>query len=195
MPPLRPQQSPLLRTAALGSLLDYDDGDEPTAVPSVEDAPFNVVLAARPHAVAPQGQQGVPASPRLAHRQIAAEKPAPDAVEDPEDSLLESLVSGAGSSPASKSPPDELAPGLKRRRDDEDDEGLERLVNKAKKPTADASPGVPGKDKMPGTGTVFKLGMAKTLEEGPKKIKLKLSSPTSQTPSPSSPGVKDGDTG
>ena len=197
VPPLRPQQTPLLRTTALGGLLDYDDGDEPTAVPSVEDAPFNVALAARTPVAVPQGQQqDVPASPRFAHRQIAAGKPASDAPEDPEDSLLESLVSGAGGSPpASKSPPGDLAPGLKRRREDEDDEGLERLANKAKKPTADASPGVPGKDKAPGATAVFKLGAVKPLEEGPKKIKLKLSSPTSQTPSPSSPGVKDGDTG
>lgn len=185
-----------MRTAALGSLLDYDDGDDIATTPSGDDVPFNVTLAGRP-VVPPPTQQDVPASPRLVHRQILLSKPAADVPEDPEDSLLERLVTGteAVAPSPSKAQPVELGPGLKRRREDEDDEGLERLANKAKKPAVGASPGAPGKDSSPGPGVVFKLGGVKTLEEGPKKIKLKLSSPTSQTPSPSSPGAKDGDTG
>ena len=191
--PNRPHQSPLMRTAALGSLLEYDDDGDLGVGPSPEDAPFNTELAGRPIVSLPM-QQDVPASPRLAHRQISFSKS--DASEDPEDTLLESLVAGSDASLSpNKTQPIELGPGLKRRREDDDDEGLERLASKAKKPTASASPGTPGKDHTSGAGVVFKLGGAKTLEEGPKKIKLKLSSPTSQTNSPSSPGAKDGDTG
>ena len=174
-----------MRTAALGSLLDYDDGDDLIPVDSSDEGP----PPSRPDS--PASEAGVPASPRFAHRQIVIGKALPDVPEDPEDSLLESLVSMTGppSPSLTKTPPGEL--GLKRRREEEDDEMLERLANKAKKQTAGASP---GKDKPPAVSQVFvKLGAAKPAEEA-KKIKLKLSSP-SPTPSPSSPGVKDGDTG
>lgn len=140
----------------------------------------------------------MPASPRIQHRQIVIGKPTSDVPDDPEDSLLESLVSSSDPPSPSKSPPGDLALGHKRRREDEDDELLERLANKSKKPAAGASPGMPGKEKdqdKPVGGVAVKLAGAKTLEEGSKKIKLKLSSPSAQTPSPSSPGAKDGDTG
>lgn len=193
IPPMRPQQSPLARTAALGSLLDYDDGDDLSG-PSAEDEPFNAALASGPPAPSPQ--QDIPASPRIAHRMISIGKPTPDVPEDPEDSLLESLVSGADppSPSLGKPEPGDLGVGLKRRREEDDDELLERLASKAKKPSATSSPGATGKEKTPASGVVFKLGGVKTSEEGPKKIKLKLSSP-SPTPAPSSPGAKDGDTG
>ena len=177
-----------MRAAALGSLLDYDDGDEAGAG-NGDDAGASHAVGASPT------QQDVPASPRIAHRQIAISKSPAEVPEDPEDSLLESLVSGTeDTGPLSpsleKTPPGELGIGLKRRREDED-EGLERLASKSKKQSAGASP---GKDKpLPTSGMFVKLGASKLFEEG-KKIKLKLSSP-SPTPSPSSPGVKDGDTG
>ncbi|GJE87442.1 hypothetical protein PsYK624_035250 [Phanerochaete sordida] len=193
IPPLRLHPHPqLARTTALGSLVgDYDDGDEANGAAPTEDV-STPGASPRP-AGAPLGQQGVPASPRIHHRQIAIGKPTPDVPEDPEDSLLESLVTGGDASSPSKSPPGELGLGLKRRREDEDDEGLERLASKSKKPTAAASPSTPGKDK-PAAAVAIKLVGTKTPEDGPKKIKLKLSSP-SPTPSPSSPGAKDGDTG
>jgi protein phosphatase 4 regulatory subunit 3 len=187
VPPIRPQQqSPLIRTPALGSLLEYDDGDDVAPTGTEEEASVN-----RSASVSPS-QADIPASPRMVHRLIAIGKPIPDVPEDPEDKLLESLVSANGppSPSLTKTPPAELGIGLKRRRDDEDEEMLERLASKAKKQTSGSSP---GKDKPPASGVFVKLGTAKPAEEG-KKIKLKLSSP-SATPSPSSPGVKDGDTG
>ena len=71
-------------------------------------------------------------------------------------------------------------------------ETLERLA-KVKRP----SPGVsPTKDKAEVGGKPTTLGK-QSEESGPKKIKLKLASPTTSAPttSPSSPGAKDGDTG
>lgn len=199
--PVRLHPAPqLVRTAALGSLVgDYGDGDDASAATPAVDASATQGTVLRP-ASASQGEQGMPASPRIQHRQIAIGKPTPDVAEDPEDSLLESLVAGTDLPSPSKELLGELGVGLKRRREDEDDGLLERLANKSKKPTAGASPGTPDKDKdkdkdKPAVAVAIKLAGAKTLEEGPKKIKLKLSSPSSQTPSPSSPGAKDGDTG
>lgn len=198
IPPLRLHQQPQpqsqpMRATPLGSLVgDYDDGEEANVNASAEDAAAPQGTAAGPVAA----PSGVPASPRIQHRQIAIGKPTPDVPEDPEDTLLESLVSTGDLPSPSKSPPGDLGLGLKRRREDEDDELLERLANKSKKPTAGASPSTPGKDKdKPGGPVAIKLVGSKTPDEGPKKIKLKLSSPSSQPPSPSSLGAKDGDTG
>lgn len=219
VPPMRPQQA-LARAPALGSLLDYDEGDD---LDTTEDRP-------------PTPSAGMPISPRIAHRQISIGQPQPD--EDPEDALLESLVTPGPPSPSPQgtSPP-ELG-SLKRRREDDDDGLLERLANKSKKASAASSPAQdkpaspslsfspslkgpasPSPSPTPllhspshspslkgsphhlksgagaGGGLTLKLGAAKAEpESGPKKIKLKLSG-ASPTPAPSSPGVKDGDTG
>lgn len=180
---------------SLGSLVDYDDGEDLGGFEAAEDPPLSI-----PHDSSQriQGSPGpeVPASPKLTNRPITGSKPpeslltiAPD---DPEDSLLESLLSK--SEPPARPPPDHSL-SAKRRRDDEDDELL-AIATKAKRPSMGTGAGVPPtKDTAGGGGLAIKLGSIKTSEEGPKKIKFKLSSPSSTTPSPSSPGVKDGDTG
>ncbi|KAI0092094.1 component of IIS longevity pathway SMK-1-domain-containing protein [Irpex rosettiformis] len=177
---------------SLGSLVDYDDGEDLGGFEAAEDPPLAI-----PHDTSQriQGSPGpeVPATPKLINRPITSNNPSstlpPLGTEDPEDSLLESLLSKSDSSR-----PPELGLGAKRPRDDEDDELL-AIATKAKRQSMGTAGGVPGKDAGNGGPVVVKLGGMKTSEDGPKKIKLKLSSPSSTTPSPSSTGVKDGDTG
>ncbi|KAI0340888.1 DUF625-domain-containing protein [Trametopsis cervina] len=181
-PPQRPPPSVIIPT--LGSLVDYDDGEDLGGFGPTEDAP----PSGYPGRIS--GSPSPPDStPRIQHRLLSHHKP-PDAEvpEDPEDSLLESLVSK--SEPVHQPP--ELGLGAKRPRDDEDDELL-AIATKAKRPSMGS--GTPTREVGSGGGLSIKLGGAKVSEEGPKKIKLKLSSPSSTTPSPSSTGVKDGDTG
>lgn len=101
------------------------------------------------------------------------------------------------------SPPGEFI-GAKRRRDEDDeDELLERLVSpKTKRPSSTSPSPSPGHEKnQPSSGGTsgisIKFGGVKPQEDGggPRKIKLKLTSSSLSTPSPSSTGVKDGDTG
>ncbi|THG97475.1 hypothetical protein EW026_g4525 [Hermanssonia centrifuga] len=189
---------------ALGSLVDYDDGEEPITVfsaaedsqgPSTSSPP--AVSNRAPGSPAPQS---VLSSPRISHRQISSPKTLiSPTVGDFEDVLLENLVGGFNlpNPPASANRASEFAHGLgsKRRRDDDDDELLERLASKAKRPSGNLSPS-PSKEK-PSQGVTIKLSSAKPPEDAtPKKIKLKLSpSSSSPTPSPSNTGAKDGDTG
>lgn len=192
--PLRSQQQqrpPHVLVPSLGSLVDYDDGEDLGGFGPVEDAPptFNPTLSNR--AAGAPAPPDIPISPRLSHRPLTAgSRPSDEAVvpEDPEDSLLESLVANPNSPDRSV----ELGLGAKRPRDDEDDELL-AIATKSKRPSMGA--GFVANAKEGGNGITIKLGGVKTTEEGPKKIKLKLSSSSSSTPSPSSTGVKDGDTG
>ncbi len=204
LPQRPPQRSPISRTGALGSLVDYDDGEEPITVfsaaedsqgPSTSSPP--AVSNRAPGSPAPQS---VLSSPRISHRQISSPKTLiSPTVGDFEDVLLENLVGGFNlpNPPASANRASEFAHGLgsKRRRDDDDDELLERLASKAKRPSGNLSPS-PSKEK-PSQGVTIKLSSAKPPEDAtPKKIKLKLSpSSSSPTPSPSNTGAKDGDTG
>lgn len=205
----RSQQMTLPRTPPIGSLVDYgeDDDDDLGGLSGVEDL---TGLGGRRRGVAagaPTGA-GPPATPRLTHRRITSQpfQPLPtpdDEEEDEEDTLLESLVSKSGPSIKLKptplklpSQPFDISPlraGEKRRRQDDEDDGmLERLATKAKR-------------KITGNGEGVLAGV-KLAEEGGgilKKIKLKFgavgiaaaSVPPPTTPVPSETGAKDGDNG
>lgn len=174
---------------SLGSLVDYDDGEDLGGFGPVEDTPPAFLPSVSTRAAPIPTTQDIPLSPRLSSRPLAATiKPSEAAPpDDLEDSLLESLVT----KPELLDRPMEL--GAKRRRDDEDDELL-AIATKSKRPSMGSGFAANAKEGGNG-GLTIKLGGVKTSEEGPKKIKLKLSSPSSSTPSPSSTGVKDGDTG
>ena len=172
---------------SLGSLVDYDDGEDLGGFEPAEDPPPPVSHNSSQRIQGSPGPE-VPATPKLNSRPITGNNaPPPITPEDPEDSLLESLLT------SSRSVGLEL--GAKRPRDDEDDELL-AIATKAKRPTVStAFGGAPGKEPSNGGTIAIKFGSAKTSEDGPKKIKLKLSSSSPTTPSPSSTGAKDGDTG
>ncbi|EAU84416.2 nuclear protein [Coprinopsis cinerea okayama7 len=193
--PLKPPQ---LRSPGLGSLLDYDDDDEESQEgESKDDTPTEVAIPPTPHLSAaslPKKQEP---------------KPSQAEEDDDDDSqFFESLKSGPRSqSPAPPSGRNTLAPlrlGEKRRRNEDEDELLERL-RKSKK--LDAGPGSkdsgqvavganrgkPGDDplkkikvKLGPTGLSLALGKQPT----PTENKDKATSPTESTPP-----TKDGDTG
>ncbi|THH31907.1 hypothetical protein EUX98_g2284 [Antrodiella citrinella] len=191
-------------TPPLGGLVDYGDDDDVGSASPVEST-----RPSSPKSPMPPGlgsPSNMPPSPRLAHRQIPAKPPMSvfsSIPEDEEDSLLDSLLGKGGPiSPSLMSArPPELAPGLKRRREEDDDE-LSLLANKSKRQSVGSGLGV-GKDRISaglGSGGVVigekaAAALVKGAEEGPKKIKLKLSSSLAATPAPSNPGAKDGDTG
>ncbi|CDO73840.1 hypothetical protein BN946_scf185015.g169 [Trametes cinnabarina] len=194
------------RTPPLGSLVDYDEGDD---VGAENLAPSSPSLSGRmspiPGGFIPVGannplSDAPPASPRMSHRQVSVKSPL-----SPEEDgdILEALSKG-GPSLLPKLPLPggaEGGTGSKRRRDDDDDELLERLANKAKRPTP--SPSSP-KDATEMSPVAPKGVPTKTSEEGPKKLKLKIGAvgasvaaapPSSSSTSPSSTGTKDGDNG
>lgn len=185
------QRPPPVVIPSLGSLVDYDDGEDLGGFGDVKDT-----IPSLPHISTrisgSPGPQEMPTSQRPAQRLRTDTKPLePVSPEDPEDTLLESLLSKSNS----PGRPPELGLGAKRPRDDEDDELL-AIATKAKRPSMGGGVGnSPAKEAGNGGGITIKLGGVKAGDEGPKKIKLKLSSPNSMTPSPSSTGVKDGDTG
>lgn len=203
----------------LGGLVDYGDDDDLSGLGSPEGTPLSPrstsLSGLLPGSPAPQSQgQGVTPGPRLLQRQIPSKAPPSTALsipEDEEDSLLESLLSkGEPPSPSLANAGVGPIPGLKRRREEDDDELL-ALANKSKRqsvgfgsqakakeekkdglglPTGGTGPEAGG-DGQSGKATVA----AKGADEGPKKIKLKLASSAIATPTPSSTGAKDGDTG
>jgi protein phosphatase 4 regulatory subunit 3 len=188
--PMRPhiQRPPAVIIPSLGSLVDYDDGEDIGGSEAVEDAAsFSPTrISGSP------GPREIPANPRPTNGPMMTGK-STDVVphDDPEDSLLESLVS----KPDSPNRLLDIGLGAKRPRDDEDDELL-AIATKAKKPTmGSGTGGTPSKEAGNPGGITIKIGGVKASDDGPKRIKLKLSSPSSTTPSPSSTGVKDGDTG
>ncbi|KIK67617.1 hypothetical protein GYMLUDRAFT_36354 [Collybiopsis luxurians FD-317 M1] len=199
--PPTPPRSPLL-----GSLVDYDDDDEPVSID----------ITGHPSA---SSTSLSPSSPKSSYRQMPSPpnqplKRLPSVEEEEEDNMLEALVSR--SRPQSPGPGlmanvnslGSVRPGGKRRRgDDEDDEELlERLSKASKKPDLGKQKDVSG-----GGGLSISLNTrSKTGDDPPKKFKLKLGttnkasltspsasnpSPSSATPAPSEPGTKDGDTG
>ncbi len=191
------------RMPPLGSLVDYDEGDDAAVentAPLVPGRDYFVTVG--PPTPSPSPSDAPPASPRMSHRQVVGVK-SPLSPEEDSD-IMEALSKGAPSALLASKPPAGMAipeGGLrtKRPRDDDDDELLERLANKAKRPTP--SPSSPNPDTDPLTGAA-KLVPVKGAEEGPKKFKLKIgavgaavanSSPSST--SPSSTGTKDGDNG
>ncbi|KAI0737677.1 component of IIS longevity pathway SMK-1-domain-containing protein [Daedaleopsis nitida] len=191
----------------LGSLVDYggdDDlgGSEENAPTPGRASPIPGGFIPIAYNSTPASSDAPPASPRLSHRQVSIKSPL-----SPEEDgdILEELSKGAGSLlpriSGMSDPPGSM--GSKRRRgEDDDDELLERLANKSKRQTPNPSP--PGSETDAPAPALAKGGLAKTPEEGPKKLKLKLGSlgaavasspsPKSGT-SPSSMGTKDGDNG
>ncbi|GAW00817.1 duf625 domain protein [Lentinula edodes] len=198
---------PPSRSPHLGSLVDYEDDEEPVSIDTSED----------PSASSSSSTLAPPSSPKPSHRQIPSPpngpppKRLPSVDEEDEDNMLEALV--ARSRPQSPAPGlmssvDSLGPmrpAEKRRRgdDDEDDEELlGRLSKTSKKPDL-------GKQKdMSGGLSISLINRNKTGDDPPKKFKLKIgmakanslsspkiSSPSLATQAPSEPGAKDGDTG
>ena len=190
-------QMTLPRTPPIGNLVGYGGDDDED-----EDEDGSDLFGGAPHlpkrrlsVTSEEGNDtnGPPATPRLSHRRIGSQSqtfqplPSPDDDEDEEDTLLESLVTGAAiklsstpstpstaksaSSPTSGSP--DLGPmkmGEKRRRGDDDDDEewmLERLASKAKRIS----------------NAVGNCG--ENLEGGPKKIKLILNKLGSNLSTPS----------
>ncbi|KAH9948743.1 component of IIS longevity pathway SMK-1-domain-containing protein [Amylocystis lapponica] len=193
----------LPRTPALGSLVDYDEGDDLGGLGPVEST--NPLSSPALNRAASSGYfplasaSDVPASPRIAHRQIPPKPVSDSEPQDEQDDLLETLFTNKSgpSSPSSIARPPSPSQGSKRRRDDDDDELLERLASRAKRPSVGPTLEKENSD-SPVAG---KAGVAKSAEEGPKKIKLKFgavgaavaSSPA--TPAPPDTGTKDGDNG
>ncbi|EMD40366.1 hypothetical protein CERSUDRAFT_110962 [Gelatoporia subvermispora B] len=201
--PIRPARQPpfagIPRAPALGSLVDYDDGDDATPGSPIDDSssptrsPSSIYFPKSP-------TSDVPSSPRIAHRQIP-QKTSPAAPRDEEDDLLESLYKGGTSSPTFPTKPPDL--GKRRRENDDDDELLERLASKAKRPSigSDSEKEKENSEASP----VGKVALTKPTEDspGPKKIKLKFGAvgsavasaqPAATSPAPST-GTKDGDNG
>ena len=189
------------RTLPLGSLVDYDEGDEvgvenaAPASPGVPGRGSPVPGGFIPVGYSPSPSDAPPASPRIAHRQVSVKSPL---TPEEDGDILEALSKGGPLLPKLPGGPD-ASVGSKRRRDDDDDEMLERLANKAKRPTP--SPSSPKEDAESSPG-VARAAPTKTSEEGPKKLKLKIgavgaavanSAPSSTNPS--STGTKDGDNG
>lgn len=194
--PIRQLRSPFAlapRGPPLGSLVDYDDGDDPVdktlPLGQTQDTASTSALGSPALQASSSGQKPAQQSLR-ASKQISITL-TPHVEEDEEDSLLESLVSRSTTGSPGPIKPPEINLNAKRQRDDDDDEMLERLA-KVKRP----STGSPTKDKNELGGKPTTPGKS-TEESGPKKIKLKLASPATSTTttSPSSPGAKDGDTG
>jgi len=203
MRPVRPPYASIPRTPVLGTLVDYDDGDDAVsgspddATASPNRSPSSNYFPTTSSAPTPD----VPSSPRLVHRQIP-QKAAPSSPQDEQDDLLESLYKAGASSPTAPTKPPDL--GKRRRESDDDDELLERLASKAKRPSVGSTP---DKEKENSEASpAGKAGLAKPAEEGagPKKIKLKFGAvgsavaaaqPTATPPAPSSTGTKDGDNG
>ncbi|KAJ3997780.1 component of IIS longevity pathway SMK-1-domain-containing protein [Lentinula boryana] len=204
----RPNNLPL-RPQHFGSLVDYEDDEEPVSIDITED----------PSASSSRSPNVPPSSPKLTNRQISSPSngfppkrlASVEEEEEEEDNMLEALVSR--SRPQSPAPgmmvgADSLGPmrpGEKRRRndDDEDDEELlDRLSKASKKPDL-------GKQKDSSGGlSISLINRNKTGDDPPKKFKLKIGaaktgsttlskppSPSSATPPPSQPGAKNGDTG
>ncbi|KAI8982774.1 DUF625-domain-containing protein [Trametes punicea] len=196
------------RTPPLGSLVDYDEGDDATenGPPLSPGAPgrgppvaggFFPVLGSYP----PSPSEAPPASPRMSHRQVSVKSP----LSPEEDGDILEALSKSGPSLLPKLPLPGGLPegglGSKRRRDDDDDELLERLANKAKRPAPGSSSPKGDTETSP---TAAKAGPTKAAEEGPKKFKLKFGAvgaavakppPSSSSSNPSSTSTKDGDNG
>ncbi|KAG1752462.1 component of IIS longevity pathway SMK-1-domain-containing protein [Suillus paluster] len=203
----RPQTLVLPRTPPLKSLVDYRDEDEEEIgppSPKVPQAPISKATATGSPRSSPLSPAAdIPPSPRLSHRQISS-RPPPllrRSSLDEEDNLLESLLrsksiapspSNASSKASSKLSMPSIRLGDKRRREDEEDEQLDLLANKSKRPDLG-----PRKDPEPSSG---RANAVKAGDDPPKKFKLALrgivtAAPQLSTPVPSEPGAKDGDTG
>lgn len=176
---------PISRNPPLGNLVDYDDEDEIELVPSVDDvasASSSKASSSRSVPSPPPGE--TPSSPRLLNKDGPPRRLA-KVDEDEEDNALEALVRGKPSGiPQPVRVPElnmgPLRPAEKRRRDEDEEDELELLASKAKRPDL-------------GTQKVAK-------DAASKKMKLKfgatnLGGTPAKPPLPSETGAKDGDTG
>ncbi|KAF8138310.1 component of IIS longevity pathway SMK-1-domain-containing protein [Boletus edulis] len=204
----RPQSLVLPRTPPLPSLQDYGDDEEEIGPPSPPET-SNPITS--PRALSKENSPtpfspslDVPPSPRLAHRQISRPSSIPRRRNHEEDdSTLELLLrpKGSPSSPSlsepstksqlkSRLPPIRLSE--KRRRENDEDEPLERLASKPKR----ADLGTQKRDEpVGGRAAAMKSG-----DDPPKRMKVMfrpLGKTVSQSasPVPPDPGAKDGDTG
>jgi protein phosphatase-4 regulatory subunit 3 len=203
----RPQTLALPRTPPLKSLVDYRDEDEEEIgppspkVPSVPISKAATTTSQRGSPLSPAAD--IPPSPRISHRQISSRPPPLPRRSslDEEDNLLESLLRSKSIAPSPSNAPPKASTKLsmlpirlgdKRRREDDDDEPLDNLANKPKRPDLGSR-----KEPEPSSG---RINAVKPGEDPPKKFKLALRSivtatPQPLTPVPSEPGAKDGDTG
>jgi protein phosphatase-4 regulatory subunit 3 len=203
----RPQTLALPRTPPLKSLVDYRDEDEEEIgppspkVPSVPISKAATTTSQRGSPLSPAAD--IPPSPRISHRQISSRPPPLPRRSslDEEDNLLESLLRSKSIAPSPSNAPPKASSKLsmlpirlgdKRRREDDDDEPLDNLANKPKRPDLGSR-----KEPEPSSG---RINAVKPGEDPPKKFKLALRSivtatPQPLTPVPSEPGAKDGDTG
>jgi len=200
----RPQSLVLPRTPALPSLMDYGEEDEDAESPLSAASPGSLQESDTAPCPSSPGTD-VPPSPRLIHRQISRPSNIPRrrSVEE-DDNLLISLTRPkiqAPSLPHSEtvtlSPKVSLPPirlGEKRRREEEEDELLERLANRSKRADLGAH-----KDDEATSGR--QKVASKPGDDPPKRMKVMfrpLSIAGSQQPSspvPSETSAKDGDTG
>ncbi|KIJ20439.1 hypothetical protein PAXINDRAFT_166491 [Paxillus involutus ATCC 200175] len=198
------------RTPPLPSLLDYGDDDDDEDIgpppPPPETSPLVPVsktLLKENSSTPLPPSTGIPPSPRLAHRQISRPSSLPRRRSSEEDhSVLESLVRTKGvlspsiSEDPARPPKAQLLPirlsGKRRREDDDEDGLLERLASKPKRTDLGAPR---GDEPVSGRAAAMKPG-----DDPPKRMKLTfrpssitVTQPTS--PVPSEPGAKDGDTG
>ncbi|KAG6845446.1 hypothetical protein H0H87_009354 [Tephrocybe sp. NHM501043] len=191
---------PPLRTPALRALVDYGDDDDDDDRKSGQVVKNDGQQAKPSSSRSPSPE--IPASPKLAHRQVplSSGPPLPKRAntEDDDEDLLESLAR-ARSRPQSPAPGmmaslESLRPGEKRRRDDDDDDDDDwLLVHTAKKQDLGTR-----KEKF----SFATIGRTKNGDDPPKKIKVKFGGTslsaaaiTPSTPVPSETGAKDGDTG
>ncbi|KAL6307189.1 component of IIS longevity pathway SMK-1-domain-containing protein [Sparassis latifolia] len=193
--------TPLPRTPPLARLVDYDEGDNlggPVEDSPMQSSPSISKTASTSSGYFPLSSPSVdgPPSSRMIRRSLVK----PSSFPDEQGDLLESLFTRSGSSSGLTGPP-EL--GAKRRREDEDDELLERLASRSKRTSV--GPGPSPEKENADSPVAGKAGLAKPIEESPKKMKVKIgslgaalasSSPsTSVPPAPSRAGTKDGDNG
>ncbi|KAF9226763.1 DUF625-domain-containing protein [Gyrodon lividus] len=206
---LRPQGLVLPRTPPLPSLLDYGDDDDDIGPPTPPETSPPIPVSKTPSKENPSTPLSsfvdIPPSPRLAHRQISRPPSLPGRRLSEEDhSVLEPLLCprdpplspSIGEDPAKPSTKAQLPPirlsGKRRRDDDEEDGLLERLASKPKRTDLGAQK---GGGPISGRAAAMKLG-----DDPPKRMKL-MFRPTSiaitqsASPVPSEPGAKDGDTG
>lgn len=205
----RPQSLVLPRTPLLPSLLDYGDEEEEEVGPSSPpptSSPVtpSIALSKESPSTPLSPSMDVPPSPRLAHRQISRPSSIPRRrTHEEDDSVLESLLRQKGSPSSSlliepstkpnlKSQSSPIRLSEKRRRENDEDEPLERLASRPKRADLGAQK---SDEPVGGRAAAMKPG-----DEPHKRMKVmfrpSVTTVTQSTsPVPPNSGVKDGDTG
>ncbi|KAG6891693.1 hypothetical protein C0992_010096 [Termitomyces sp. T32_za158] len=192
---------PPLRNPVMGSLVSADYGEEDEDDGRKQLPEGNAQRGDPSSSRSPSPE--IPASPKLAHRQVAlpASGPPPKRLseEDDDDDILETIARSRyrpqSPAPGMMASLDSLRPSEKRRRgnDEDDDDVITGRLSKAKKIDLGTL-----KEKF----SFGAIGRTKNGEDSSKKIKVKLgvtslnaSAVNPSTPAPSETGAKDGDTG